>query len=137
MGILKIFGHYQSKELMLRRSNYLEKKIKQSQRNINFFKDYSKFSKFNKLKFLIYDISKFNKKKVYQLLGLEHQDIKQLLIKLGLEFSVNFDSIPKILSDFYDLTKKYMFQYLIYLMFSKEYNYYHKFLIIAILKSKD
>jgi hypothetical protein len=137
IGIMKTFGHYKSKELKIRREEYLNKDAKQKGRVLDVDDGYSDLTRFQRLRFLIYDLAEFNKKKVLQLLGLEASAVKHLLIKLGIEDLPNFENLPVLILRYFQVLKKLIFHFLIYFLLSKDYSYIHKFLVIAVFKSKE
>ena len=137
VGIMMIFEYYKTKELNIREVYSSDNITDGSNEVLDVYNEDSDMSRFKRLKFLIYDIIKYKKKKVFQLFGLDYLTTKHLLIKLGFEHTPSFKTLSPYVLEFYSMIKDFMFQYLVYVMFSNEYSYLHKFMIIAILKSKD
>lgn len=136
IGIMKIFGHFKSKELEIRRDKFLSRN-ESNRTDFDIDDGYSDSRRFHRLKFLIYDLAQFKKDKVLQLLGLETKGVKHLLIKLMIEQSANFSKMPDMLRRYFELLKKFIFQFLVYFVCSKEYSYLHKFLVVAVFKAKE
>jgi hypothetical protein len=135
VGIMILFGFYNDKELTLRtQTKEIESSIEpmSSSKEIN----WENLTPEDSLTFLLDDITKFQKSKVFQFLGLNHLEIKHFLIKLSIEQWAHFNFISEKIKYMFASMKVYFFQYLVYLMFSRRIEFVHKFLIIAALKSK-
>lgn len=136
LGVMIIFGFYNDKELSIRNLEVPgapgTEAVSKSGVDAKLKVDH-----LTALEILLDDITRFQKKKVFQFLGLDPLEMKHFVIKLGLELSPQFASFSDTLKTLYFSVKNYMFQYLIYLMFSKKIDFFHKFLIIAALKSKN
>lgn len=137
LAVLMMFGYFRNLKSQDQVKMVFEKQGEKLELTSDFFVKGSDSSRFGRLKMILENVSKNKRENVFQLFGLDHLSFKHFLIKLGLEFFPFFEKLPPKLKKLYWVIKKFMFQYLIFLMFSNKYSFLHKFLIIAILKAKD
>ena len=93
--------------------------------------------KFKILKIIIFDISKYNKKQLFEVFKIINKTRVHFLNKLALEFSdASRDHVVRI-REFYKLYKNYFFHFLIDWMYGDSCHYFHKACVLAILQQSS
>jgi hypothetical protein len=134
-GIKWLFNLKKSKKMNMKKRMRSKNQKKTQIEEKDCHKEGKQIQRYLRLKSLLEQINRLNFEKIIEIFNLKHSVLEVLLIKLSLCSSENYKFFPSFAKRFYSLLKKNIFNFLVYLMFSKKYHFVHKFCIILMIKS--